>query len=95
MSVLACYLCVAFGIMSAEVSKEGGALFKKGDYVGALQKYKAALEMPDADAVTLHRNMGLVYLKLGLPSEALMSCNACLKIDPKDEKARYRCTQVY
>lgn len=73
---------------------EGTALFKAADYLGALGKYKAALEAEGADAEKLHRNLGMVYLKLGLPHDALDSCNACLKLCPNDPKSRYRSAQA-
>ena len=85
--------CCQAKMDATALSADGTALFQKGDYVGALGKYRSALEV-GGDAVTLHRNLCAVYLKLQQYGEALEAANICLGLQPTDAKARYRMAQV-
>lgn len=70
---VALMLCVALagckGHTSESLNAEGEALFKQGNYNGAIVHYKNALEK-DPNFVVARYNLGLAYIETGKMEQA-------------------------
>ncbi|CAM9518204.1 unnamed protein product, partial [Discosporangium mesarthrocarpum] len=84
-----------------ETENEARRLYEKEDFVGARSKYLQAIkeehENPKSDTaehysalVKLNNNLSACLLRLGQYEDAVKAANNVLKIDPNNEKARFR-----
>eukprot|EP01137_Pigoraptor_chileana_P016523 Opistho-2@73427 len=74
---------------AAEEREKGNELFKKGDFVGAIQHYSEAVKRNPEDA-RVYSNRAACYTKLMEYSLGLKDCEECLKRDPKFVKGYTR-----
>mmetsp|Transcript_73385 Transcript_73385/g.101846 ORF Transcript_73385/g.101846 Transcript_73385/m.101846 type:complete len:162 (+) Transcript_73385:1155-1640(+) len=66
----------------AEENKEAGvALFKKGEFPGAIKEFEEGLRR-DPKSKAIFANRAATYLKLMEPNQALKDCEKALEIDP-------------
>jgi small glutamine-rich tetratricopeptide repeat-containing protein alpha len=82
-------------IEHAEALKgDGNGLLKKGDYMGALDKYGAAIALDASNAVYLsNRAAALIHLKRY--SEAIDDCKRAVALDPGFSRAHERLASAY
>ncbi|XP_058111438.1 protein PHOX1-like [Magnolia sinica] len=86
--------------MSQELKEEGGKLFQKRDYEGAILKYEKALKLlprNHTDIIYLHCNIATCYMKMS-PGEyhnAINECNLALEVSPKYSKALLKRAKCY
>lgn len=74
----------------AEATLErANALFKEGDYLGAIQIYSRAIDQ-DPNKVSAYFNRGLTHLKLNDLRAALDDFNKVLSLDPGNPSAHYQ-----
>ena len=67
---------------SAQAREEGNALFKKGDYAGAVKAYTESIKRDPNDPKG-YNNRANAYTKLVALPEALKDAEAAVKVDPK------------
>lgn len=68
--------------VKAEEHKEAGvALFKKGDFPGAIKEFEEGLRR-DPKSKAIFANRAATFLKLMEPNQALKDCEKALEIDP-------------
>jgi stress-induced-phosphoprotein 1 len=80
--------------LSAKSREEGNALFKKGDFAGAVKAYSESIKRNPDDARG-YNNRANAYTKLVALPEALKDADQAIKVDPKFSecpKARWRRT---
>jgi len=68
----------------------GNALYRKGDYTGAISKYQEAIALannPSAKKDAWY-NLGNAYIKNRQPEEAINAYKEALRIDPDDADVR-------
>lgn len=66
---------------------EGVGIYQKGDYQGALSKFKAATEL-DPTMAAAWSNMGCALGRLGDCDGALEAFASALEIDPENQQAK-------
>ena len=67
---------------SAQAREEGNALFKKGDFAGAVKAYTESIKRNPNDPKG-YNNRANAYTKLVALPEALKDAEAAIKVDPK------------
>src|SRR3954467_6863542 len=67
---------------------------KAGDYVGAIETYKAALAI-DPKGVDARSNLGAAYVHLGQFEDAIAQYKAALEIDPGNATVRMNLALAY
>src|SRR5262245_41632769 len=67
---------------------------KAGDYVGAIETYKAALTI-DPKRVDALSNLGAAYVHLGQFEDAIAQYTTALAIDPSDATVRMNLALAY
>ncbi len=77
-----------------EEKAAGNALFKAGDFSGAVKKYSEAIRRNPADA-KIHSNRAACYTKLMSFDLALKDCERAIELDPKFIKAYLRKAMVH
>jgi len=68
-------------VSALELNNKGSALEKSGDTRGALERYRAALEI-DPDHVGIRTNLAVALLKLGRWDEGISQMREALRRDP-------------
>jgi Flp pilus assembly protein TadD len=63
----------------------GHALFRKGDLEGAKKHYLEAVRLDPK--VPVHNSLGVVYMRLGEPAQAIAEFNEALRMHPDDADA--------
>jgi tetratricopeptide (TPR) repeat protein len=76
----------ATGMAIGNLNDEGMALEKAGDVRGALEKYRAALEIDPSDEV-LRLNFGLALCRLGRWQQGAAELQEVLRLDPNNAQA--------
>jgi tetratricopeptide (TPR) repeat protein len=76
----------ATGQTIGDLNDAGMALEKAGDIRGAMEKYRAALELDPSDVV-LRLNYGLALCRLGRWKEGAAELQEVLRLDPNNTKA--------
>jgi Flp pilus assembly protein TadD len=76
----------ATGQIIGDLNDAGMALEKAGDIRGAMEKYRAALELDPSDVV-LRLNYGLALCRLGRWKEGAAELQEVLRLDPNNAKA--------
>jgi serine/threonine-protein kinase len=72
---------VAPGDQAGQLNTAGNALFDKGDYQGAADKYLQAVKLTPSEAV-YHNNLGLAYINLGKYDLAENEARLAISLDP-------------
>jgi len=67
---------------SSQAREEGNALFKKGDFAGAIKAYTESINR-DPNDPRGYNNRANGYTKLAALPEALKDADAAIKVDPK------------
>lgn len=67
--------------LAEKAREEGNALFKKGDFTGALAQYNEAIKRNPAEAKT-YNNRSLCYTRLAAFPEALKDAEKAIEIEP-------------
>lgn len=62
-------------------NQEGGRLFRAGDYEGALEQFRAAVDISPGNA-EYRNNYGLTLFRLGLVQEAADQLSRAIRADP-------------
>jgi len=75
--------------ISEQEKAQGNALFKSGDYPGAMKHYNEAIKRNPGNAV-LYSNRGACFTKLMEFQRAVDDCDNCIRRDPKFIKAYIR-----
>ncbi|CAG8527660.1 678_t:CDS:2 [Paraglomus brasilianum] len=75
--------------LADKAREEGNELFKKNDFVNAVQKYTEAIKRNDKDP-RAYSNRAACYTKLMALQEALKDCETCIQVDPTFVKAYIR-----
>jgi len=75
--------------ISAEEREKGNALFKAGDFAGAVKAYTEAIKRDPSDARG-YNNRATAYTKLVALPEALKDAETAIDLDPKFVKAYIR-----
>ncbi|KAJ6516667.1 hypothetical protein C8R47DRAFT_402041 [Mycena vitilis] len=75
---------------AVRLNKEGGELFKAGQYEAAATRYEAAIIVDTSKSPLYFSNLAAVYLKLEKFAHAESAANTSLVRDPKAIKSRYR-----
>ncbi|CCM04028.1 uncharacterized protein FIBRA_06185 [Fibroporia radiculosa] len=78
---------------ASEAREEGNALFKSGDFVGAVKAYTEAIKR-DPNDPRGYNNRANAYTKLVALPEALKDAEEAIRIDPKFVKAYIRKSHV-
>jgi stress-induced-phosphoprotein 1 len=68
--------------LSEKAREEGNALFKAGDFVGAVKSYTESIKRDPKDPRG-YNNRALCYTKLAALPEALKDAEEAIKVDPK------------
>ncbi|KAI0786453.1 chaperone [Abortiporus biennis] len=76
-----------------EAREEGNALFKAGDFAGAVKAYTEAIKRDPSDPRS-YNNRANAYTKLFALPEALKDAEEAIKVDPKFVKAYIRKSHV-
>lgn len=76
-----------------QAREEGNALFKAGDFAGAVKAYTEAIKRDPKDPRS-YNNRANAYTKLAALPEALKDAEEAIKVDPKFLKAYIRKGQV-
>ncbi|KAL5508107.1 STI1 [Sanghuangporus vaninii] len=79
--------------LSEKAREEGNALFKKGDFAGAVKSYTESIKRDPKDPRG-YNNRALCYTKLTALPEALKDAEQAIKVDPKFVKAYIRKSNV-
>ena len=79
--------------LSEQAREEGNALYKAGDFVGAVKSYTESIKR-DPKAPRGYNNRALCYTKLAALPEALKDTEEAIKVDPKFVKAYIRKSTV-
>ncbi|KAL5527530.1 hypothetical protein ACEPAG_6331 [Sanghuangporus baumii] len=79
--------------LSEKAREEGNALFKKGDFAGAVKSYTESIKRDPKDPRS-YNNRALCYTKLTALPEALKDAEQAIKVDPKFVKAYIRKSNV-
>jgi len=79
--------------LSAKAREEGNALFKAGDFAGAVKAYTEAIKRDPSDPRG-YNNRANAYTKLVALPEALKDADAAIAADPKFVKAYIRKSQI-
>ena len=74
-------------LSAVEVNNQGSALEKTGDLRGALEKYRAALQL-NPDHAGIRVNLAVVLLRLGRWDDGMAELRETLKRDPGNSAAR-------
>ncbi|CAM0948128.1 unnamed protein product [Alopecurus aequalis] len=72
-----------------ELIHQGYSAFSRKDYSAAILLYGMALKFDSTDA-TLHSDMSICWLHLGVGEEALSDAEACIRMRPNWAKGYYR-----
>lgn len=72
--------------LSEKAREEGNALFKAGDFVGAVKSYTESIKRDPKDPKG-YNNRALCYTKLAALPEALKDTEEAIKVDPKFSKS--------
>ncbi|KAJ7659601.1 hypothetical protein DFH06DRAFT_400765 [Mycena polygramma] len=75
---------------AVRLNKEGGELFKTGQYEAAATRYQAAIIADTSKSPLYFSNLAAVYLKLGRFAQAESAAHTSLVRDPKSIKSRHR-----
>jgi stress-induced-phosphoprotein 1 len=78
---------------SAQAREEGNALFKKGDFAGAVKAYTESIKRNPSDARG-YNNRANAYTKLAALPEALKDADQAINVDPQFVKAYIRKSQI-
>ncbi|KAI0662937.1 activator of Hsp70 and Hsp90 chaperone [Cubamyces menziesii] len=78
---------------AAAAREEGNALFKKGDFAGAVKAYTEAIKRDPQDPRG-YNNRANAYTKLAALPEALKDAEEAIRVDPKFVKAYVRKSHV-
>lgn len=68
--------------LSEKAREEGNALFKAGDFAGAVKAYSESIKR-DPNDPRGYNNRALCYTKLAALPEALKDAEEAIKVDPK------------
>ncbi|KAL5530275.1 STI1 [Sanghuangporus sanghuang] len=79
--------------LSEKAREEGNALFKKGDFAGAVKSYTESIKRDPKDPRS-YNNRALCYTKLTALPEALKDAEQAIKVDPRFVKAYIRKSNV-
>jgi len=79
--------------LSHKAREEGNALFKAGDFAGAVKSYTESIKRDPSDARG-YNNRAAAYTKLVALPEALKDVEEAIKVDPKFVKAYIRKSSV-
>ncbi|KAH8118488.1 chaperone [Phellopilus nigrolimitatus] len=79
--------------LSEKAREEGNAMFKAGDFVGAVSSYTESIKRDPKDPRG-YNNRALCYTKLAALPEALKDAEKAIEIDPKFVKAYIRKSAV-
>ena len=94
---VALMLCVALagckGHTSESLNAEGEALFKQGNYNGAIVHYKNALEK-DPNFVAARYNLGLAYIETGKMDQAEREFQKVLLQNPYDGRVNFQLGRI-
>jgi tetratricopeptide (TPR) repeat protein len=74
---------------SQATCERANALFKEGDYLGAVQIYSRAIDQ-DPSSISAHFNRGLTHLKLNEVAAAIDDFSQVLSLDPDNASAHYQ-----
>lgn len=80
-------------VKASEAREEGNALFKAGDFAGAVKAYTESIKRDPKDPRG-YNNRANAYTKLAALPEALKDAEEALKVDPKFVKAYIRKSHV-
>lgn len=72
----------------------GDINFLKGDYLGAIFRYRAALELNSSDA-GLYNDLGLALMQREAYSEAAVYLKEAVRLEPENFNIRYNLASVY
>ncbi|KAJ7117270.1 hypothetical protein C8R43DRAFT_1137783 [Mycena crocata] len=75
---------------AARFNKQGGELFKAGQYMAAAAFYASAIKADTTNSSVYCSNLSAAYLKIGNFTQAERAARVALLRDPKSTKARYR-----
>lgn len=73
-------------LAAAKFNNEGVELEKAENLIGALEKYRTAVQLNPSRTV-FRRNLGLVLCRLGRWDEGIVELREVLKMDPNDDQA--------
>jgi Tfp pilus assembly protein PilF len=76
-----------------DYNEDGVYLYRRGDYMGARESFKAALALQPEDAGLLF-NVGECYDRLGKTAKAEQYYNECLKRSPNHASCRHALTAL-
>lgn len=72
-----------------ECKAAGNALFKAGDFPGAIKEFEEGLKR-DPKNINLYSNRAYAYIKLMEPVQAMKDADKCIEMDPNFVKAYIR-----
>uniref|UniRef100_A0A1I8QDX4 Uncharacterized protein n=1 Tax=Stomoxys calcitrans TaxID=35570 RepID=A0A1I8QDX4_STOCA len=76
--------------LSEEFRLRGNEYFRAKEYDNAMTEYTRAIQVCPEKAVGPYNNRAVTYFKQQKYFESIKDCEACLKLDPKNLKARLR-----
>jgi tetratricopeptide (TPR) repeat protein len=79
---------------SQATCERANALFKEGDYLGAVQIYSRAIDQ-DPGSISAHFNRGVTHLKLNEVAAAIDDFSQVLSLDPDNASAHYQRGMAY